>query len=192
MTHARRILFFFLFVCTGWPCRGHAQELVSDHWDIGPGHPELGAFGLQWYNRVIPPTENWMSTSAHCSTARAHCSGAPLGLAVCRGRWLAAGHDVGLDTRPTLDPWPRGTLARGRRQRGRLNEAWQWGTWDGMGWAWNPNQADIALARIVGTVGYSISPSASKLGTVATIGARVGVPFGWTGKLRRFRLRESC
>ena len=34
----------------------------------------------------------------------------------------------------------------------------------------------------------SAHPWQSKPGTVATIGARVGVP-GWTGKLRRFRLR---
>ena len=42
MTRARLILFFFLFACMGWPCRGHTQELVSDHWDIGAWTPGAG------------------------------------------------------------------------------------------------------------------------------------------------------
>ena len=39
------------------------------------------------------------------------------------------------------------------------NEAWQWGVWDGMGYAWNPNGADIAIARVTGSVSYQVSPS---------------------------------
>jgi hypothetical protein len=46
-----------------------------------PGRPVLEAFGLQWCNRMTPPTENWMfKASALYSTAPAHCSGAPYGI----------------------------------------------------------------------------------------------------------------
>ena len=38
------------------------------------------------------------------------------------------------------------------------NEAWQWATWDGMGWAWNPNQTDIGVVRAVGSIAYQASP----------------------------------
>jgi len=39
------------------------------------------------------------------------------------------------------------------------NEAWQWGVWDGMGRAWNPNEADIALLRTTGHIDLEISRS---------------------------------
>ncbi|MDE0978520.1 MAG: hypothetical protein OSA78_00865 [Flavobacteriales bacterium] len=39
------------------------------------------------------------------------------------------------------------------------NEAWQWGVWDGLGRAWNPNEADIALLRTTGHVEFRVSRS---------------------------------
>ncbi len=39
------------------------------------------------------------------------------------------------------------------------NEAWQWGVWDGLGRAWNPNGADIAVLRTTGHVDFQVSPS---------------------------------
>lgn len=39
------------------------------------------------------------------------------------------------------------------------NQAWQWATWDGMGWSWNPNPSDIGLARATGHVNFVVSPS---------------------------------
>ncbi len=53
-----------------------------------------------------------------------------------------------------LDHW-RG--AGGRESD--WNEAWQWGVWDGMGRAWNPNAADIAVLRTTGHLAYQVSPS---------------------------------
>jgi hypothetical protein len=39
------------------------------------------------------------------------------------------------------------------------NEAWQWGVWDGLGRAWNPNEADIAVLRSTGNINFQASPS---------------------------------
>ena len=161
MMCARFILFLFLLSCIGWPCLGHAQELVSNHWVIGAWTP--GAGGI-WPAVLQTNDTNNRELDVQGFGAVQYSPGALL-----RGAfwdWPSSG-GVGWQLVFFFD-WSNYVIyTHGYAEHWRIagvsvddwNEAWQWGTWDGMGWAWNPTEADIALARTVGTVGYSLGPS---------------------------------
>lgn len=161
MTHARLICTLLFFAFMGQPRLGYAQELVSERWDVGAWTP--GATGFWPAIEQSNDTTN-RELDVQGFGALQYSPGALL-----RGafwNWPSAG-GTGWQLGMTWG-WSHDRLyTHGHAEHWRVagvnandwNEAWQWGTWDGMGWAWNPNQADIALARLVGTVGYAVSPS---------------------------------
>lgn len=161
MTHARFICTLLFFAFMGQPRLGYAQELVSERWDVGACTP--GATGF-W-----PAVEQSNDTTNRELDVQGFGALQYSPGALLRGafwNWPSAG-GTGWQLGMTWG-WSHDRLyTHGHAEHWRVagvnandwNEAWQWGTWDGMGWAWNPNQADIALARLVGTVGYAVSPS---------------------------------
>ena len=152
--------FIVFFFCCGSSL--FAQELVSEEWAIGawtPGENNV------WPKVPSSPADSSARTlDIQGFGALQYSPGALL-----RGafwNWPSAG-GTGWQLGMTWD-WAHDRFySRGHGEHWRVagvsahdwNEAWQWGTWDGMGWAWNPNQADIALARLVGIVGYEVSAS---------------------------------
>ena len=154
------LLILCLSACT---CLTHVngQELASDYWDVGAWTP--GAEGT-W-----PRTPHGSDTTSRALDLQGFAAAQYSPGAMLRGafwNWPSAG-GVGWQLGMTWDWKHDRFFSRGHAEHWRVagvhaddwNEAWQWATWDGLGWAWNPNAADIALARMVGTVGCQISPS---------------------------------
>ncbi|MDA1336094.1 MAG: hypothetical protein O2818_04315 [Bacteroidetes bacterium] len=138
-----------------------AQELQSPQWQIGPLSPKSAGIWPQ-PDSISQDDENGFELIGFGTLQ--YSPGAQL-----QGFWLGwpsaggAGWQLGSTWNWDHGKWKSSGMIEHWRVAGvnvdDWNEAWQWGTWNGMGWAWNPNQADIGLLRAVGSVQYQVSPS---------------------------------
>ncbi len=139
----------------------HGQEPLNSEWRIGAWQPESPSI---WPRPMARDTSQSLEISGYGTLQ--YSPGATL-----RGPWLSApsaggvGWQLGMTWTWQLGRWSSSGMLEHSRvagvQEDDWNEAWQWGTWDGMGWAWNPNQTDNALLRGVGSINYQVSPSVS-------------------------------
>ena len=157
-------IFLGIFFISTYASFLFGQDLRSDAWDCGSWNPKSSAI---W--PLHAPTESdsipRLLELAGFGTLQ-YSPGAQL-----RGPWWnwpsagGTGWQLGLTWDWKHDRWQGSGLIEHWRVAGvnatDWNEAWQWGTWDGLGWAWNPNQADIALLRAIGSIRYQVSPSVS-------------------------------
>tara|TARA_B100000963_G_scaffold361962_1_gene401338 strand:+ start:4442 stop:6028 length:1587 start_codon:yes stop_codon:yes gene_type:complete len=163
MDRARDILLLSFLIFGAIPHQGtmSAQELVGPRWNVGAWTPK--ATGI-W-----PAIEQKSDTANQAPGIQGFGTIQYSPGAIHRGafwNWPSAG-GTGWQLGMTWD-WSKNQFYTfGHADHWRIagvheddwNEAWQWGTWGGMGLAWNPSEADIALVRMVGTLGYAITPS---------------------------------
>mgnify|MGYP001024984148 FL=1 len=149
----------FLFLAVLSIGYSHGQEPLTSEWMIGAQHPESPSI---WPRPLVCDTAQSLEISGY--GALQYSPGAKL-----RGAWLSVpsaggvGWQLGTTWAWNSGRWSSSGMLEHWRVAGvhedDWNEAWQWGTWDGMGWAWNPNQTDNATLRAVGSIQYQVSPS---------------------------------
>ncbi len=159
----RPSLFFIFFVLGFGSANAKVTPADTVHW-----HPLKGAFNAPL---VLPHSRNIASDSTLNSfldwSAYATVQYAPG--ARLQGSWVqlptagGLGWVTGLSVYGQHRQWSWQTNLDHWRVAGvresDWNEAWQWGTWDGLGRAWNPNEADIAVLRTTGHLDFQVSPS---------------------------------
>ena len=147
-----------------------SQDLESPRWKVGPLQEYCPSIWPSAESTNLKDTRDsslWYGDSniglrAYASgqlspNVRAFGTGTARSLAEGLG-WRAGmeleGHYKRFTWHGLLDHWRLSNVSEND-----WNHAWQWGTWDGMGWAWNPNPSDIALARATGHINFIVSPS---------------------------------
>ena len=148
----------------------HAQELESERWKIGPLEDDCSSIwplaGATNWQR-LPDTTLWHGDSAIGIRAFASGQFSPNVRAIGNGTARSVAEGLGWKTGMELaGNWKRfswhGVLDHWRLSNVSeqdWNQAWQWATWNGIGWAWNPNPSDIALVRGTGHLNFVVSPS---------------------------------
>ena len=165
---APSILLLLLFLCsTGdtW-----SQGLENERWKIGPIAdvcPSIWPLASRTDWESPSDTTHWYGAShigirafasaQHSPNVRAFGNATARSFAEGLG-WKTgmelAGHYKRFTWSGMLDHWRLSNVSESD-----WNQAWQWATWDGIGWSWNPNPSDVALARAIGHVTAIISPS---------------------------------
>lgn len=169
----RRLGFLLVVFFFGSNDESAAQQLATPQWQVGAWQPESPSF---WPLSLTSQNNNPQADSIRPATIDAN--------GIELNAYATAQYSPGTSILGPLSGWPsagglgwraglnlNGGISRlkwdcnlehwrvGGVNEDDWNEAWQWATWDGMGWAWNPNQKDISIARAVGSIAYRISPS---------------------------------
>ena len=173
-THSFRGLGFVLWVLSFAPVHhGLSQQIASPQWQVGAWQTESPSFWpLSLSDQII---DNSLDTLHLVTKDSAGMEVSAYATAQYSPGTSAFGPLSGWSSAGGLG-WRTGLLLKGNHERFNWdvnlehwriggvheddwNEAWQWATWDGMGWAWNPNQKDLAIARAVGSMAFRLSPS---------------------------------